>query len=396
MNIIIAPDSFKGTLSSQQIIEIISTQAAHHFPDCHITGIPMADGGEGTVAAILQSRKGQLQTVTVSNPLFEPVAATYGIFDSGEFFHPDGVPDWDNFSGSGAIIEMAAASGITLIPSAPGAALITSSYGTGELIADALKKGCRDITIAIGGSATNDGGCGAMAALGFRFLDKEGNDVKPTGENLRKVHHIDTSSTMTEIKDASFTVMCDVQNPFVGIDGATYVYGPQKGALKEHMELLEEGMIHFAEVIKKDLGKDVADLPGAGAAGGLGGALYAFLGGHLKSGIETMLDLVCFDRLASHADLIFTGEGMADGQSAKGKVLSGIARRAKRANVPVIAIVGGMKPEAKQLYDLGITAFVPALNQAMCLEEALLHAEESLSDAAERIFLLLKTGKKLE
>lgn len=386
MNIIIAPDSFKGTLSSQRIIEIISAQASFHFPGCHITGIPMADGGEGTVAAVLRSRKGRTQTITVSNPLFEPVQASYGILDS------NGILD----SGLEAIIEMASASGITLIPSAPGAALITSSYGTGELIADALKKGCRNVTVAIGGSATNDGGCGAMAALGFGFLDKNGNDVTLTGENLRKIRHIDTSAAMAELKDASFTVMCDVQNPFVGKDGATYIYGPQKGALKEHLEILEEGMIQLAEVIKNDLGKDVAGLPGAGAAGGLGGALYAFLNARLKSGIETMLDLVCFDRLISQADLIFTGEGLADGQSAKGKVLSGIARRAKHAGVPVIAIVGGMKPEAKQLYDLGITAFVPALNRPMCLEEALLYAEESLADAAERVFLLLKTGQTLK
>ena len=383
MNLLIAPDSFKGTLTSQQIIEIISNKAAIHLPSCKITGIPIADGGEGTVHAILQSRSGHLETLMVNNPLFHPVEAFYGILDNQD-------------SGkTSAIIEMAAASGITLIPQTPGMALLTTSYGTGELIADAIKKGCKNITVAIGGSATNDGGCGAMAALGFRFLDQEGKEVIPTGENLIHIHHIDTSFALPELKETSFTVMCDVNNPFVGPNGATYIYGPQKGALKEHLALLEKGMIHFAEVILRDLGKDIKNMPGAGAAGGLGGTLYAFLDAQLKSGIETMLDLVYFDRLAHENDLIITGEGLADGQSMKGKVLWGIGNRAMQAGIPVIAIVGGMTSDAKQLYQCGITALVPALNLAMPLEEALQYAERSLADAAERVFLLLKTGGRL-
>lgn len=383
MNLLIAPDSFKGTLTSQQIIDIISAQAAIHLPDCNITGIPIADGGEGTVHAILQSRSGHPETLIVNNPLFHPVEATYGILDSSDSVK------------TSAIIEMAAASGITLIPPAPGMALHTTSYGTGELIADAIKKGCRDITIGIGGSATNDGGCGAMAALGFRFLDQEGKEVKPTGENLIRIDRIDTSAAIPALKETSVTVMCDVNNPFTGINGATYIYGPQKGALREHLDQLEKGMIHFAEVILRDLGKDIRNMPGAGAAGGLGGALYAFLDGNLKSGIETMLDMVYFDRLARETDLIITGEGLADGQSAKGKVLWGIGKRALEANIPVIAIVGGMTSDAKQLYRCGLTALVPALNRAMPLEEALQNAESSLADAAERVFLLLKTGGML-
>lgn len=388
MNLLITPDSFKGTLSSQQIIDIISTQAVKYMPDCKITGIPMADGGEGTVHAVLQSRKGHLETVTVKDPLFRPVEASYGILENSET---------DNISVGrpSAIIEMAAASGITLISHAPGMALVTSSYGTGELIADAIKKGCRDITVAIGGSATNDGGSGAMAALGFRFLDGDGKEVKPIGENLILIQHIDTSHAIPELKETSITVMCDVHNTFAGADGATYIYGPQKGALREHLELLEKGMIHFAEVIKKDLGKDMINMSGAGAAGGLGGALYAFLDGRLKSGIETMLDLIYFDHLAQEADLIITGEGLADGQSAKGKVLWGIGKRALDAKIPVIAIVGGMTTDAKQLYQCGITALVPALNRPMPLEEALQHAENSLADAAERVFLLLNLGRML-
>ena len=383
MNLLIAPDSFKGTLTSQQIIEIISAQAAIHLPDCKITGIPIADGGEGTIHAILQSRSGHLETLIVNNPLFHPVEAFYGILEN---------PDSDKTS---AIIEMAAASGITLIPQTPGMALLTTSYGTGELIADAIKKGCNNITVAIGGSATNDGGCGAMAALGFRFLDKEGKEVIPTGENLIHINHIDTTFALPGLKETTFTVMCDVNNPFVGANGATYIYGPQKGALKEHLALLEKGMIHFAEVILRDLGKDIKNMPGAGAAGGLGGTLYAFLDAQLKSGIETMLDLVYFDRLAHENDLIITGEGLADGQSMKGKVLWGIGNRAMQAGIPVIAIVGGMTSDAKQLYQCGITALVPALNLAMPLEEALQYAERSLADAAERVFLLLKTGGRL-
>lgn len=392
MNILIAPDSFKGTLSSRQIIDIVSAQANIHFPGCHITGLPIADGGEGTVHAVLQSRQGTLETVTVSNPLLQPIDASYGILNASPMDKGTGSGLAGSAEASSAIIEMAAASGITLIPAAPGQALLTSSYGTGELIADALKKGCRDITVAVGGSATNDGGGGAMAALGFRFLDEQEKEIIPTGGNLIHIRRIDASRVMPELKAASFTVMCDVRNPFAGADGATYTYGPQKGALEEHLEILEEGMVHFAEVIKQDLGKDILHMPGAGAAGGLGGALYAFLGGSLKSGIQTMLNLVYFDRLAAKADLIVTGEGMADGQSAKGKVLWGIGQRAKAARVPVLALVGGMKPEAKELYQCGITAFVPALNRALPLAEILPQAEALLADAAERAFLLVKMG----
>ncbi|MDE6064837.1 MAG: glycerate kinase [Lachnospiraceae bacterium] len=384
MHIVIAPDSFKGTLSSEQIIEIVSDEARRHFPDARITGIPIADGGEGTVHAVISSRGGILRNVSVKNPLFEAVDASYGILENSS-----GKPS--------VIIEMAAASGLPLLSASQRSALTTTSYGTGELIADALKQGIRHITIAIGGSATNDGGMGAMAALGFRFLDKDGKEVTPTGENLIHVSRIDTSSILPELmEDISFTVMCDVRSPFCGPYGATYTYGPQKGATKEQLDLLEQGMLHFAEVIKRDLGKDILDVEGAGAAGGLGGALCAFLGGSLKSGIQTLLELVQFETRIKDADIIISGEGCADGQSAQGKVLWGIGTSAKKLGVPVIAMVGGMRPDAKQLYDCGITAIVPALNRAMSLTEVFRHSKNLLRDAAERTFLLLKAGMALK
>ncbi len=383
MHIVIAPDSFKGTLSSEQIIQIISAEARLHFPEASITGVPIADGGEGTLQAVLASRDGRLRHISVTNPVFEKAKASYAIFESSD-------------SEPAAIIEMAAASGITLLSSSQKSALKTTSYGTGELIADALRQGIRNITAAIGGSATNDGGIGAMSALGFRFLDKNDKEVIPTGEHLINVARIDTSAILPELtENVSFTIMCDVRNPFTGPCGATYTYGPQKGASPETLAQLEEGMLHFADVIKRDLGKDIKDVPGAGAAGGLGGALCAFLDGNPKSGIETMLDLVRFNEIIEKADIIITGEGCADGQSAQGKVLWGIGTNAKEKGIPVIAITGGMLPDAKQLYDCGITAIVPALNYAMPLKEVLEHSQSLLHDAAERTFLLLKTGMSL-
>ena len=380
MHIVIAPDSFKGTLSSSQIIEIISAEGRRHFPEAKITGVPIADGGEGTLQAVLATRSGKLRRIAVSNPLFEKTEASYGIFE-------------DSAGETSALIEMAEASGLTLLSPARRNALKTTSYGTGELIADALKQGARNITAAIGGSATNDGGMGAMAALGFRFLDNHDRIVTPVGENLIRVVRIDTSGILPELREKiSVTVMCDVRNPFTGPDGATYVYGPQKGASDEALARLEEGMLHFADVIKRDLGKEIKEIPGAGAAGGLGGAFCAFLDGKLKSGIRTMLDLVRFDSIIENADLIITGEGRADGQSAQGKVLWGIGTCAGEKEIPVIAVVGGMLPEARKLYDCGITAIVPALNCAMPLADVLNHSEELLHDAAERTFLLLKAG----
>lgn len=383
MHIVVAPDSFKGTLSSSQIIEIVSAEGKRHFPGADITGVPIADGGEGTLHSVLTSRSGRLQRISVFNPLFEKIEASYAIFENAG-------------SEPSALIEMAEASGLTLLSPDRRNALKTTSYGTGELIADALKQGVRSITAAIGGSATNDGGMGAMAALGFRFLDSHDRDVTPVGENLIQVARIDASGVLPELKEKiSVTVMCDVRNPFTGPDGATYVYGPQKGASDEALARLEEGMQHFADVINRDLGKDIRMVPGAGAAGGLGGAFCAFLDGELKSGIRTMLDLVHFNSLIENADLIITGEGRADGQSAQGKVLWGIGTSAREKEIPVVAIVGGMLPEAKKLYDCGITAIVPALNYAMPLTDVLNHSEDLLRDAAERTFLLLKAGMSL-
>ena len=376
MKFLFASDSFKGTLSSERITALLEESAGRIFPGCETAGVPVADGGEGTIDAVISALNGTYRRLMVHGPLMEECGSFYG-----------------EFEGDSAIIEMAAASGLPMVPAEKRNPLNTSTYGTGELIKDALDRGYRKISIAIGGSATNDGGMGAMAALGFRFLDNHDRIVTPVGENLIRVVRIDTSGILPELREKiSVTVMCDVRNPFTGPDGATYVYGPQKGASDEALARLEEGMLHFADVIKRDLGKEIKEIPGAGAAGGLGGAFCAFLDGKLKSGILTMLDLVRFDSIIENADLIITGEGRADGQSAQGKVLWGIGTCAGEKEVPVIAVVGGMLPEARKLYDCGITAIVPALNCAMPLADVLNHSEELLHDAAERTFLLLKAG----
>lgn len=379
MKFLFASDSFKGTLSSEQIITLLDAAARKVFPDCETMGIPVADGGEGTIDAVISVLHGSIYEVDVHGPLMEEVVSRYGETGNGA-----------------AVIEMAAASGLPMVPVDKRDPRVTTTYGTGELIKTALDRGCRDITIAIGGSATNDGGMGAMRALGIRFLDENGEELSGCGNDLARVADIDISGLHSAVKDARFTIMCDVNNPLTGPDGATYTFGKQKGGSPEILDELEQGMIHYAALIREKVGTDVDQIPGSGAAGGLGAAFCVFLKAEMKSGIETVLDLIHFDELLEGVDLVITGEGRIDWQSAFGKVPSGIGNRCRKKGIPAIAIVGGMGDKAEMIFDHGIDSIITTINGAMGLDEALERAEELYAGAAERAFRMVKAGMRLQ
>ena len=378
MKMIFAPDSFKGSLSSLRVIEILKEAAYKVFPDLEIVGVPIADGGEGTMEAMVSFLKGKYKEVRVKDTLGNEIKAAYGILNDDSI-----------------IIEMASASGLTLIPMEKRNPLYTTTYGTGQMIKDALDEGFSKITIAIGGSGTNDGGIGAMTALGVKFLDKHGKVVEPIGKSLVEIADIDISGIHPRISQTEFTVMCDVTNPLLGPNGATYVYGPQKGANKKELDFLELGMKNYARVIEKKYYVEISNQSGAGAAGGLGAALMFFVNAKLKSGISTMLEKINFDNLLENTCCVITGEGMLDWQSAKGKVISGIGLACKKKGVPVIAIVGGMGKGAVEIYQCGVDSIMPAINAVMGLDEAMGNADELLLNAAERTFRMLKVGMEI-
>ena len=376
MKFVFASDSFKGTLSSAEIGAMLCESARAAFPGCDCRSVTMADGGEGSVAAVLSAAGGRTVPVRAHDPLGGAVDAFYGVTDGGC-----------------AVIETAAASGLTLIDEARRDILAASSYGTGELIAHALDAGYADITLALGGSATNDGGAGAMAALGARFLDADGRTLAPNGASLRRIASIDLSHMHPRLTHARFTAMCDVNSPLTGPLGATMTYGPQKGASTPALlGELEAGMENYARVLRRAFpGRDV-EFPGAGAAGGLGAACALFLGAALKPGAEAVLDLTGFDTLLRGADLAVTGEGRADAQSVRGKAVAAVAARCKKAGVPLIALVGSAGPGADALLGCGVTGLLevspdgcPPPDRAAALYRA----------AADRIFCALAAEKRL-
>lgn len=373
-----ASDSFKGTISSERAAELLSEAAREVFPGAEVRGIEVADGGEGTVDAVVAATGGTLRSVEVAGPLGKATRATYGLLDGGR-----------------AIMEMAAASGLPLLALDERDPRRTSTYGTGQLIMDALDRGVRDISLAIGGSATNDGGMGCARALGVRFLDDEGNELDGVGADLARVVSIDLSGMDARVAQTTFHVMCDVTNPLLGERGATHVFGPQKGATPEVVDELERGMENYARVLQTAFPGFDAMAPGTGAAGGLGAGARAFLSAEMLPGIECVLDLVGFDALLAGCDLCVTGEGHADSQSAHGKVVSGVARRCQAAGVPCVAVVGGMNADACELLDVGVDALVPTVIDVSSLEDALAHAEENYLLAARRLFSLLRLGQGL-
>ncbi|WP_031552349.1 glycerate kinase family protein [Oribacterium sp. FC2011] len=372
MKLVFASDSFKGTLSSEQTIELL-TKAAHEvFGPCETMGIPVADGGEGTTDAVILARKGKKVYKEVHGPLMEDVTAYYG-----------------QLSDSEVILEMAQASGLPLVPEDKRNPLNTTTYGTGELVKAALDEGFEDISIAIGGSATNDGGMGFASALGVKFLDINGNVLEGKGSELEKVAHIDMSGLDERAKKARFTVMCDVTNPLCGKDGATFTFGKQKGGTHEILERLEKGMCNYRDVIIKEFGINPDDIQGAGAAGGLGTALKIFLNAEMKSGIETVLDLIGFDKLIEGADMIVTGEGRTDWQSCFGKVMQGVGDRAKSHEIPVAALCGGLGKGYEGIFEHGINSIMTTVDGPMLLSEALDRAEELYYKGAVRMFRMI-------
>ena len=377
MKFVFASDSFKGSLSSKEISQLLEKSARKIFPECQCESVLIADGGEGTVAAIIDNVQGYKQKQKIHGPLFELRDAFYGVIPKQNM----------------AVIEMAAASGITLIPLEGRNPLKTTTYGTGELIRDAMNHGYKNITVCIGGSATNDGGIGAMRALGVRFLDKDGNELNGTGEDLIKIYEIDDSQMDSRIRDTKFTVMCDVENPLLGPNGATYTYGVQKGADKDMLKILETGMEHYAKLLEQKYNISVSDITGGGAAGGLGAACIVFLKAQYKSGIDTILEMVNFDEIIKDADMIITGEGQCDWQSAYGKVLSGIGHKGLRYGIPVIAIVGGMGKDAENIYAEGISSIITTVNDIMELDKAIENAEKLYLCAAERVFRMFYSIK---
>ena len=334
---VVVSDSFKGTVSSREICEIAQRVIPRQFPACEVVCIPVADGGEGTVDCFIQAMGAQRVEVTVTNALGEKSAAAYARI--GEL----------------AIIEMAAAAGLPQVGTlrCPGTA---TTYGVGELIAHAVHSGCKRILLGLGGSATNDGGCGCAAALGVGFLDADGQSFVPVGDTLGRIARIDTAEADELLRSVEITVMCDVTNPLYGPTGAAYVFAPQKGADAEKVKSLDAGLRHFGDVIRSQLGIDVSRMPGAGAAGGMGAGCVALLGGRIQSGIDAVLDVTGFDRQLEGADLVITGEGRIDSQSAGGKVISGVARRTKAKGIPLIAIAGGIADSAGAVYDIGVSA----------------------------------------
>jgi glycerate 2-kinase len=378
MKIIVIPDSFKGSCSSRETCRRIAAGMAAVFPDAEIVSVPVADGGEGTVEAVIEGVGGRRKRIAVRGPLGEPVSAGYGIMSDGR-----------------AVIEMAEASGLTLVPEGKRNPLLSSTYGTGQIIADAVKEGCAELLIGIGGSATNDGGMGMAAALGYRFLDSRGRELECNGGTLSRIAKIDASGVDPRVKSIRITVACDVSNPLTGPSGASAVFGPQKGATPEMVRALDAGLANLAEIVRSELGIEMENVPGAGAAGGLGGGLIAFAGARLDSGIEAVLDLIRFDEYLEGADLVVTGEGAMDGQTKFGKVPVGVARRAGARGVKTVALVGEIREGSEAVYDLGIGAIFCILDKAMSLDRAMADAGPLIESAAARLGRTIKTGMEL-
>lgn len=381
MKIVIAPDSYKGSLSALEVANSIEKGILRVFSNATVEKIPMADGGEGTVQSLVDSTKGRIVNVIVKGPLLKDVTAFYGILGDGKT----------------AIIEMAAASGLPLILEEEKNPLITTSYGTGQLIKDALDKDCRNIIIGLGGSATNDGGIGMAKALGVKFLDNEGNDIGEGGGSLGKLNCIDTSNIDQRIKNCTITAACDVDNPLCGSRGASHVFGPQKGADSAMVEILDKNLAHYAEIIKNTLSVDIANTPGAGAAGGLGAGVMAFLNASMKKGIDIVIELTKLEEKIKDADLVFTGEGMIDFQTAFGKTPFGVAKISKKYDIPVITIAGGIGKDAESLYEKGFDSIFSIVDKPMSLDTAIENSSILIEKTTERIIRVFKAcefGKK--
>ena len=354
MNILIAVDSFKGSLTTNELADTISIAIKDISSDYKIKKMPIADGGEGTFETLVQGLGGEEIELEVSGPLFDKVKAKYGILEDKT-----------------AIIEMAQSSGLPLVPEHLRNPLNTTTYGVGELIKDAISRGCRNFIIGIGGSATNDGGTGMLSALGFAFKDVEGQTLPPIGSSLKYISHIDDSNSLPELKECTFLVACDVDNPLFGDKGAAYTYGPQKGATPEIVQRLDKGLINFNEVIKKTYNEDISSIPGSGAAGGLGAGFIGFLNSELKPGTDIIFEKLNIEEVIKQSDLIITGEGKLDFQTVMGKAPIGVSRLAQKHSIPVIALAGTVTEEALIGHDYGITSMFSIMDSPMSLTQAM-------------------------
>ena len=342
MKIVVAPDSFKGSLTAIEVSDAIEQGIREIFPEAEIVKIPMADGGDGTVQCLVNATGGEILKEKVTGPLGDEVLASYGILGDKKT----------------AVIEMAEASGLNLVPENQRNPLITTTYGTGQLIKAALDQGCRKMIIGIGGSATNDGGTGMLQALGAKLLNQEGKEIGFGGGELKKVFRIDTKCLDNRLSETEVLIASDVSNPLCGPKGAARIYGPQKGATPEVIKELDESLAYFAEIIKRDLNKDVKDIPGAGAAGGLGASLIAFLNAELRPGIDIVIEIVKLEQAIKGADLVITGEGKIDSQTIYGKAPIGVARIAKKYNIPVIAVAAIIGDDADIVHQYGINTLI--------------------------------------
>ena len=369
---LLIPDSFKGTMSSTEICEIMKRVIVQHYPDADVISIPVADGGEGSVDSFLTAMGGEKVYIEVTGPYFKKMEAFYGIVD-----------------GTVGIIEMAACAGLPLVGDDKHPDK-TTTYGVGELIAHAIENGCKKIIVGLGGSATNDGGTGAAAALGVRFYDKNGNNFVPTGGTLADIERIDMSGRMPALDNIELLTMCDIDNPLYGKQGAAHVFAPQKGADDEMVAFLDGQLIALSEAIKTHLGIDVSNQPGAGAAGGMGAGMVAFLGSTLNMGIEVVLDTVGFDTLLKDTDMVFSGEGKIDTQSLRGKVVIGIARRAKKAHVPLVAVVGDIGDHVEGAFDEGVSAIFSINRVAKDFKQVIGRAPNDMELTIDNLMRFLK------
>jgi glycerate kinase len=377
MKILIAPDKFRGCLTAIEASQAMARGVRAGWAEAEVDVVPMADGGEGTVEALVTATSGTYHEAAVTGPLGERVRARYGLLGG---------------KGETAVIEMAAASGLWRVPADQRDPSLTSTRGTGELILAAIAAGARSIVLGIGGSATNDGGAGLAKALGYRLLDADGQMIGPGGGPLERLERIDPSGRDPRLDGVTICVACDVDNPLCGPNGASAVYGPQKGATPAMVERLDRGLGRLAAILRRDLGVDVSELPGAGAAGGLGAGLVAFAGGTLRSGTSLVINAIGLESRMDDVGLCLTGEGAIDGSSAAGKVVVGVSRLARSKGVPVVALAGTIGEGARAVLEEGVSAYFALAPRPMSLEESLSSAAENLERAAEQVVRTFRAG----
>ena len=379
MKIVVAPQAFKGSISALEAANAMREGVLRVVSDAEVVTVPVADGGDGTLETLIEGSNGRIHEIEVTGPLGERRVAEWGAMGDG----------------ATAVLEMARTSGLALVPEERRNPLVATTYGLGEAMRHAMGSGYRRFIVGIGGSATNDAGAGMAQALGVRLLDESGNELEPGGAALAKLHRIDMSSLDEVVNECEFLVACDVNNPLTGPTGASAIYGPQKGATPEMIRELDAALSHFADVVVRDIGVEVSDVAGAGAAGGLGGGLIAFVGGQLRAGVDIVLDTVGLDDYLTDCDLVITGEGSMDHSTIYNKAPVGVAARAKRLGIPVVGISGSLGSGFQDVHDYGIDGLSAITSGPMTLDEASERASELIANTAEQVMRLLNVGGQL-